>query len=117
MEYNGINTRHYRRLSASGYATFLVFFWEPINRAYLNLLLEMLPHRTSHVRSMQWRGPPQWPGMSASVIYSPSWRKTVLLGTVGCGTERAARNLMVPAGSSARGPLRLCKGRKRLLPR
>ena len=31
----------------------LFSFWEPINRAYLNFLLEMLPHRTSHVRSMQ----------------------------------------------------------------
>ena len=39
----------------------LFSFWEPINRAYLNFLLEMLPHRTSHVRSMQWRGPPEWP--------------------------------------------------------
>ena len=26
MVYNGIDTRHYRRLSASGYTTFLVFF-------------------------------------------------------------------------------------------
>ena len=27
MEYNGIHMRHYMRLSASGYTTFLVFFF------------------------------------------------------------------------------------------